>query len=118
MILEHRLVMEQKIGRFLERGEVVDHVDGNTLNNHPDNLRLFETNGAHLRETLTGRKPLWSEDGEQRLRTRDPNLPKVDSHRQKKGSGVLRTQRILRARAELDTTSPFLSGTERYLENK
>lgn len=63
----HRLVMEQKIGRFLLTGEVVDHIDGDTMNNHPDNLRVFENNAEHLRVTLAGRRPEWSDDGKRRI---------------------------------------------------
>lgn len=51
---EHRLVMEAKLGRTLTREEVVDHIDGNTGNNDPENLRVFPNNGEHLRATLTG----------------------------------------------------------------
>lgn len=63
----HRLVMEAKIGRYLRPGEVVDHIDGDRLNNDPSNLRLFPTNGAHLRATLTGRKKNFSEEGRRRI---------------------------------------------------
>lgn len=62
-VLEHRLVMEQKIGRYLDKKEVVHHIDGNKLNNHPDNLELFEENRIHLQHELTGRIPDWSEQG-------------------------------------------------------
>jgi hypothetical protein len=41
--------MEQKIGRYLKKEEVVDHIDGLHLNNHQDNLRLFGHNKDHLR---------------------------------------------------------------------
>ncbi len=37
-LLEHRVVAAEKIGRALLPGEVVHHIDGNRLNNHPDNL--------------------------------------------------------------------------------
>lgn len=37
-IFEHRWVMEQKLGRFLERAEIVHHLDDNRLNNEIDNL--------------------------------------------------------------------------------
>lgn len=63
----HRMVMHNKLGRRLEPGEVVDHIDGNTLNNDPENLRLFATNADHLRETLRGRVPKWTEDGLARM---------------------------------------------------
>lgn len=67
-IAEHRLVMEQKIGRLLERGEVVHHIDGNKQNNHPDNLELFSKNSDHLKHELTGRCPKWTEEGLARIR--------------------------------------------------
>lgn len=66
-VAEHRLVMEQKLGRFLLATEVVDHIDGNTRNNSPENLRVFQSNAEHLSETLKGRCPKWSEDGMARL---------------------------------------------------
>ena len=44
-ILEHRLVMAQKLGRILADHETVHHKDTNTLNNHPDNLQLRQ--GRH-----------------------------------------------------------------------
>jgi hypothetical protein len=67
-MLEHRLVMEQKLGRYLLPSEVVHHIDNNKTNNHPDNLELFESNGEHLRETLKGQIPKWTEDGVTRMR--------------------------------------------------
>jgi len=63
----HRLVMEQKLGRYLLPSEVVDHIDGDIQNNHPDNLRVFASNAEHLRETLKGRCPQWSDDGKRRI---------------------------------------------------
>lgn len=40
-VLEHRLVMEKKLGRYLLPSEIVHHIDGDKLNNHPDNLCLI-----------------------------------------------------------------------------
>jgi hypothetical protein len=37
-VAEHRIVMEEKLGRRLEPGEQVHHIDGNGTNNAPDNL--------------------------------------------------------------------------------
>ena len=46
-ILEHRLVMEVYIGRFLEKQEVVHHIDHNKLNNDTNNLILCENQKEH-----------------------------------------------------------------------
>lgn len=48
-ILEHRLVAERKIGRYLKKTEVVHHIDGNKTNNVEDNLIIFRTNSDHSR---------------------------------------------------------------------
>lgn len=58
-ILEHRLVMEQMIGRYLDPAEVVHHRDENPSNNDPSNLILVESQAAHVREhhTIRHRPP-------------------------------------------------------------
>jgi hypothetical protein len=64
---EHRIVMHCHLGRRLEPGEVIDHIDGNRLNNDLANLRLFPSNAEHLRVTLKGRVPNWSPEGRARM---------------------------------------------------
>jgi len=48
-VYEHVLVMEKKLGRFLERGEVVHHKDDDGHNNRPKNLEL-KTRSRHTAE--------------------------------------------------------------------
>lgn len=40
-VMEHIIVAEEKIGRRLEKGEQVHHIDHNKANNHPDNLAVM-----------------------------------------------------------------------------
>lgn len=56
-VLEHRIVMEQHIGRLLKPGEVVHHKDGNKKNNSIDNLAL-DTDTEHRRHHATVNNPM------------------------------------------------------------
>ena len=38
---EHRIVAEKKLGRALEKGEIVHHIDCNERNNKPNNLAVM-----------------------------------------------------------------------------
>ncbi len=40
-VREHRKNIELKIGRYLKLSEIVHHIDGNTLNNNIENLKLM-----------------------------------------------------------------------------
>ena len=66
-VREHRLVMENVLGRRLDPKEVVHHKNGDRADNRPENLELFATNGAHLKHELTGRVPNWTPEGRARL---------------------------------------------------
>lgn len=48
-VLEHRLVAERKLGRYLKRTEVVHHIDEDKTHNVEDNLIIFRTNSDHSR---------------------------------------------------------------------
>jgi hypothetical protein len=117
LIREHRLVLEKHLGRYLLPGEIVDHIDGLTLHNHLDNLRLFASNADHLHETRAGKAPLWSVEGKQNLFLRHrPGviLQLVDTHGQRKAAGALRLRQILLAALKLGTDSPYLLGSSRH----
>ena len=46
-IPEHRLVVEEFLGRTLTKEEVIHHLDSNRINNELDNLMLFNTQKEH-----------------------------------------------------------------------
>jgi len=48
-IYEHRLIMEQKLNRYLTKKEVIHHIDNNKENNAPKNLQLFKNKVQHSR---------------------------------------------------------------------
>lgn len=47
-VLQHRLVMERYLGRFLTDSEVVHHLRGK-CDNRPEDLALYQSNTEHLR---------------------------------------------------------------------
>ena len=44
---EHIIILEQKLNRQLLPKEVCHHIDGNKLNNNPDNLITFKDQASH-----------------------------------------------------------------------
>jgi hypothetical protein len=117
MIYEHRYVLEQHLGRYLLPSEIVDHIDGLTLHNSPENLRIFQSNGEHLAATLAGQKKRFSEAGYQKLkisRHLRKGLERVDSYTDRRKSGDVRLRQILLLALKLGIDSPFLSGTSHH----
>jgi hypothetical protein len=50
-VREHRWLMEQRLGRKLEKWEQVHHIDGNHLNNDLSNLEVL-SNSDHQKKEL------------------------------------------------------------------
>jgi hypothetical protein len=109
------------LGRELTPEEVVDHIDGITIHNDPSNLRVFASNGEHLRETTSGRPKSISVAGRRNVKAQKKHLvgsvlAAVDTYRRRKERGDVRLRAILRGWLELDKDSPHLWGTRHWLE--
>lgn len=48
-VMEHRVVMEEKLGRPLERTEKVHHMNNDSTDNRPENLEVYKTQKEHFR---------------------------------------------------------------------
>ncbi len=46
-IHRYHLVAEKCLGRYLTKQEIIHHIDGNSLNDNPENLYLFSSHSEH-----------------------------------------------------------------------
>ena len=89
--LEHRIVMEEMLGRPLEKGEVVHHINELRSDNRRENLRLHQNVGVHIQaEHSHPAKRPWEDLGISattfyRRGMRVKTCPEADSFRKRKG---------------------------------
>lgn len=58
-VLQHILVMERHLGRYILPTESIHHINGDKTDNRIENLRSFSSHGAHSKEEAAARHPLF-----------------------------------------------------------
>jgi transposase len=68
LVLQHRLVVERKIGRLLGPNEIVHHKNEKRDDNHPENLELFANHSEHMEHHHKGDAPCYDPEVIDRVR--------------------------------------------------
>lgn len=71
-----RIIMENHLGRKLDRKEVVHHIDGNKKNNDISNLKV-ETLSEHTRHHATGRDSAFRGEKNKNSKLKNEDIPKI-----------------------------------------
>jgi HNH endonuclease len=70
----HRYLMELHLGRRLDRNEVVHHIDGNPLNNDPDNLAVLSRSEHQRLHACSSRRAWTVEETKRALALRESGM--------------------------------------------